>query len=983
VSRPRRGSLAAIAGAWRNFRDAHRQHAVGADRSRRMDATPGSNDGTRLTRAQMVRALREGAEHGADSGAVPGTGRPGAGDGAVGEHGRRGNGPSDATLRHVGASVTLAMLVAGTLIGARITEIPAESAHLAHAGNGRNGSIPGTPGPSEGDAVSSHPSTKDTNQEQQKMFSKIAGVTAAIAVGASVTVAGAQNAAVQWKVSEGGNGHWYQINSLANRPTSSTARAMAAMQGGHLITLVTQAENDFIKGLLCHMPNTDVSAWQGLQYSGGSWIWDSGEPFVFSSWAPGQPDFLPWQSCGTVGPVAGDCDHLWWGNEGCESGNMPNGLFVEWDADCNHDGIVDYGQCHDGSLRDDNGNNVPDCCEQGTSCAVTRFVPAQFPSIQAAVDSASDGDRIMVAPGTYREQVNLRGKGIQLMSAEGPGSTIIDGEDARTVIVGAGEPATCSITGFTIQHGFSSGYNVGGGIQLSNSSVRLISCRITSNRVTGYAWWSGGGAYTVGGAPTFEDCDFEGNEVAPTENIHAASALYHYVGGSLVVRGCRFHGNVTRSAGGTYQPQAGQQVKVQSEFQATGALFERCAFYDNRSAGALPVELAHVAISESSISSSFLGCTFIGGGTTDRFTFWVGGGQDNRVTDSTICGFRQISNSGGSTIAITNTTISESCADCDNDLVADPLQIFDDPRTDSNRNGFLDVCEHITDCNNDGIDDQSQVARGQLPDYDGNGVPDCCDRGEACVVGSYPVQWRVSDGGNGHWYQARIWASPKTWPEALTGAREVGALLACITSAGENDWIAAHSDLHQPGCASGCDGWHIGGYQDFTAPDYSEPAGGWRWISGEPWSYTAWLTGVPGGDRPNNYGPGGEQYLKMSELPYAPRWDDVGTGNENTLCGAILEWSADCNNDGIVDYGQILRGELADINHNGIPDMCECIGDIYVDGAVNGADLGALLAYWGPVTSAAASRACDLNADGVVNGSDLGILLAYWGPCPH
>jgi hypothetical protein len=36
-----------------------------------------------------------------------------------------------------------------------------------------------------------------------------------------------------------------------------------------------------------------------------------------------------------------------------------------------------------------------------------------------------------------------------------------------------------------------------------------------------------------------------------------------------------------------------------------------------------------------------------------------------------------------------------------------------------------------------------------------------------------------------------------------------------------------------------------------------------------------------------------------------------------------LEWSADCNGDGIVDYGQILRGELEDLNGNGVPDICE------------------------------------------------------------
>jgi hypothetical protein len=36
-----------------------------------------------------------------------------------------------------------------------------------------------------------------------------------------------------------------------------------------------------------------------------------------------------------------------------------------------------------------------------------------------------------------------------------------------------------------------------------------------------------------------------------------------------------------------------------------------------------------------------------------------------------------------------------------------------------------------------------------------------------------------------------------------------------------------------------------------------------------------------------------------------------------------VEWDTDCNADGIVDYGQILRGELADDNYNSIPDVCE------------------------------------------------------------
>ena len=48
------------------------------------------------------------------------------------------------------------------------------------------------------------------------------------------------------------------------------------------------------------------------------------------------------------------------------------------------------------------------------------------------------------------------------------------------------------------------------------------------------------------------------------------------------------------------------------------------------------------------------------------------------------------------------------------------------------------------------------------------------------------------------------------------------------------------------------------------------------------------------------------------------------------------------------------------------------------NGIVNGADLGALLGSWGPVTP---GIPVDLSGDGMVNGADLGILLGAWGPC--
>ena len=55
-----------------------------------------------------------------------------------------------------------------------------------------------------------------------------------------------------------------------------------------------------------------------------------------------------------------------------------------------------------------------------------------------------------------------------------------------------------------------------------------------------------------------------------------------------------------------------------------------------------------------------------------------------------------------------------------------------------------------------------------------------------------------------------------------------------------------------------------------------------------------------------------------------------------------------------------------------------CIGDIYRDGVINGADLGIVLADWGP---AVATKPSDLDGNGRVDGADLGMLLANWGAC--
>jgi hypothetical protein len=250
---------------------------------------------------------------------------------------------------------------------------------------------------------------------------------------------------------------------------------------------------------------------------------------------------------------------------------------------------------------------------------------------------------------------------------------------------------------------------------------------------------------------------------------------------------------------------------------------------------------------------------------------------------------------------------------------------------------------------------------------------------------SSAVQWRVEDGGNGHWYRM---VAPGTigWYEARSLALGMGGDLASITSLEESEFVLmVTSDLSgwTPSGQLFVGPW-LGGYQDHSASDYNEPAGGWRWVSGEPWQFTRWMA-----PEPNNGWGGGEDFLNLLTQPpiigISPNWNDCPT---NCLTKSlVVEWSADCNSDGIIDYGQCLDSSLLDTNGNNIPDCCEqgnpcslCSAcDLNPNGIVDGADLGALLAFWGPV-SPAFPRA-DINRDGVVNGADLGILLANWGPC--
>jgi hypothetical protein len=284
------------------------------------------------------------------------------------------------------------------------------------------------------------------------------------------------------------------------------------------------------------------------------------------------------------------------------------------------------------------------------------------------------------------------------------------------------------------------------------------------------------------------------------------------------------------------------------------------------------------------------------------------------------------------------------------------------------------VMEWDADCNADGIIDYGQCHDGSLPDYNGNNIPDCCEQGVQCTVGNYPVQWHVEDGGNGHWYAVGIEPTPLTWTQAQSACSMQGAALASLGVQAESDWVFEVL-VNDVGPWS-----YFGRYVVGPWIGGRGRLGNWQWDDGSVWNFAAWLPGegLPNSDPNEQFA---HYYAGVGALVPRNAWGDYYDGL--VTASFVLEWSADCNSDGIVDYGQILTGQLADANTDGIPDICQqptCReADLFRDLNVNGADLGILLSQWGPNAQFTVS---DINKDGFVNGADLGLLLSFWGACP-
>lgn len=106
--------------------------------------------------------------------------------------------------------------------------------------------------------------------------------------------------AVQWSSSSGGNDHWYMCFRFAGPTDWTVAQAIAESWGGHLATIASAQENQFVYDLSLTQGGWDPSHPSGpylgaRKNASNQFEWVTGEAFTYSNWLPGEPSSGLWE----------------------------------------------------------------------------------------------------------------------------------------------------------------------------------------------------------------------------------------------------------------------------------------------------------------------------------------------------------------------------------------------------------------------------------------------------------------------------------------------------------------------------------------------------------------------------------------------------------------------------------------------------------------------------------------------------------------
>ena len=176
-------------------------------------------------------------------------------------------------------------------------------------------------------------------------------------------------------------------------------------------------------------------------------------------------------------------------------------------------------------------------------------VPADYATIQAAIDAAADGDEIIVSPGIYYENISIINKTIIIASlfyttqdTSYISQAVIDGGQAGSVVVfEEDEDVQSLLCGFTIRNGNSIN---GGGISCQNASPDLANLIITGNIAVGGApFHKGGGIYGLNSHVNVENVELWDNHatIGGAVSFHNSSPIFYDVS---------IHDNISDLSGG-------------------------------------------------------------------------------------------------------------------------------------------------------------------------------------------------------------------------------------------------------------------------------------------------------------------------------------------------------------------------------------------------------------------------------------------------
>jgi len=179
-------------------------------------------------------------------------------------------------------------------------------------------------------------------------------------------------------------------------------------------------------------------------------------------------------------------------------------------------------------------------------------VPADYPTIQAGIEAAENGNIVLVADGIYtgtgNKNIELQGKTITVKSLNGPENCVIDCENSgRGFYIHQGEGRDTVVSGFTIKNGNAGDY--GGAIYCTyasstvSSTLTIDNCIIKNN--TGLY---GGGIGCVYSGATITNCQIINNTSSSGGGI--LSLYPSRATDNLVVVNCIISGNNANNEGG-------------------------------------------------------------------------------------------------------------------------------------------------------------------------------------------------------------------------------------------------------------------------------------------------------------------------------------------------------------------------------------------------------------------------------------------------